>query len=192
MKCSAAPSRPNVAATTFVEVLISAALIFVCLGGILTVNVKSIHTLRATQQAAASSQILQQRIETVRTLPWPEMSNSTALAAMLQEPTQSEKQIPDLNLSEVIRVSVPALTPTGYIEGASFTVRRDGPTVWIEQAGDFRTEPTLLFSSAVSWRDSHGRHERQLKTLICRAGLTRSGIYGSVLGCRGPGAAPLP
>jgi hypothetical protein len=182
----------SVVATTFVEVLISAALIFVCLGGILTVNTKSLHTLRATQQAAASSQILQQRIETVRTLPWPEMSNSTALAAMLQEPTQSEKQIPDLNLSEIIRVTVPQMTSTGFVEGASFTVRREGSTVWVETANDFRKEPTLLFSSVVSWRDSHGRHERQLKTIVCRAGLTRSGIYGSVLGCRGPGAAPAP
>lgn len=178
-------ARSSRAATTFVEVLISAALIFVCLGGILTVNVKTIHTLRATQQAAASSQILQQRVETIRSKPWPEMSNSTALAALLQVPTESEKQIPDLNLSEVVRVSVPTLTAQGFTEGASFTVRRDRTTVWIEQAGDFRNESTLMFSGSISWRDMHGRHERQLRTILCRAGLTRSGIYGSVLGCRG-------
>lgn len=185
MRRFSAPSRRSLAATTFVEVLISAALIFVCLGGILTVNTKSIHTLRATQQAAASSQILQQRIETIRSRPWPEISNSTALAALLQVPTESEKQIPDLNLSELIRVSVPTLTTEGFIEGQSFTVRRDGPTVWIEQAGDFGKEPTLLVAGAIIWRDSQGRHERQVRTIICRAGLTRSGIYGSVLGCRG-------
>jgi Tfp pilus assembly protein PilE len=178
---------------TIVEVLVSALLILTGLASIMAMNAKSIHTLRSTQQALASSLMLQQRVETIRRKVWPEISNATALAALMQAPTESEKELSALGLTESVKVTVPEVSAEGFVEGPrSFSVRRQRGVARVEVAGDFGQEPTLLFTSMITWQDAHGPHQRQLRTVICRAGLTRSGIFGSELGCRGAGVSSAP
>jgi len=176
------------AAFTVVEVLVAAALISLGMCGVLTISAKSTQILRAAQIAAASSLILQQRIETIRGRPWPEISNENALRDLLRTPMESEKEIPDPDLIEYVKVLVPTTNAAGQIvEGASFAVWRQHGTAYIESPGDFGNEPTLLFASYVTWTDKDGRHLRNLRTLVCRAGLTRSGVFGSSLGNPGAG-----
>jgi hypothetical protein len=175
-------------AFTVVEVLVAAALISFGMCGVLAISAKSAHTLRATQVAAASSLVLQQRIETIRGKPWPEISNEKALRDLLRTPMESEKEIPDPDLIEYVKVFVPQINAAGALEeGASFSVWRQHSTAYIESRGDFGNEPTLLFASYVTWCDKDGRHLRHLRTLVCRAGLTRSGVFGSSLGNPGVG-----
>jgi hypothetical protein len=176
------------AAFTVVEVLVASVLIAVGLCGILAMNAKSAHTLRATRVAAASSLVLQQRIETIRGKPWPEISNANALRNLMRTPMESEREIPDPDVIEYVKVCVPTINAAGELgEGASFSVWRQRGTAYIEAVGDFGNEPTLLFASYVTWCDNHGRHLRHLRTLVCRAGLTRSGVFGSSLGNPGVG-----
>ncbi|MEA3213652.1 MAG: hypothetical protein QOE70_6709 [Chthoniobacter sp.] len=167
---------------TIIEVLVATLVILVGLCSILAMNARSMHTLRSTRQAAASSQMLQQRIETLRSKAWPEISNSTALATLMKTATESEAELGDPALLEWITVSVPDTTTGSVLGDRSFSVRRQRGNVRIEEAGDLGSEPTLLIDTSITWRDMDGSHERQLRTILCRAGLTRSGIFGSALG----------
>jgi Tfp pilus assembly protein PilV len=165
------------------EVLISALLIAISMGSILTMNIQSIDTLRASHEAAATSQVLQQRVEMIRKKTWAEISSSTGVAAVMRTGTQSEIELADSHMSETMKVSAPQSTAGGPAASTNFfVVRRAENAVEIVQAGDFAQEPTLFFEGTITWRDRSGVHQRMLRSIICRAGLTRAGLYGSVLG----------
>jgi hypothetical protein len=172
-----------------VEVLVAALLIFLALTGILSMNTRSIHLLRATKHAVASSQMLQQRIETIRDKPWPEISNATALAAVMRVPTDSEKELADSGCTEFISVSVPDALGGERQGSRAFTLQRKHGVVRIDEDGDLGKESMLLVSVSLQWRDVHRPLQRTLRTVVCRTGLTRSGIFGSTVG-RPAAAAP--
>src|SRR5688500_426105 len=94
-------------AFTIIEVLVAALLIAISMSTIMSINSHAIHTLRATHQAAASSQVLQQRIEMIRAKPWPEVSSAPALALIMGVPTESEKELSDSRMVEYLKVTVP-------------------------------------------------------------------------------------
>lgn len=175
--------RSYCAGFTLVEVLVSSLLICIGLGSILAINTKTVHTLRATRQAAVASQVLQQRIEALRDRPWPQMASSEALAQAMATPTGSECELAGGKVDEVLSVSSIMPSATGPAKGVdSFRVRRKDGVVTVEQAADLSNEASLLVISTVTWKDPSGAHTRNLRTIICRAGLTRSGIFGSALG----------
>lgn len=175
--------RSCYAGFTLVEVLVSSLLICIGLGSILAINTKTVHTLRATRQAAVASQVLQQRIEALRDRPWPQMASSEALAQAMTTPTGSECELAGGKVDEVLSVSSIKPSDTGPAKGVdSFRVRRKDGAVTVEQAADLSSEASLLVISTVTWKDPSGSHTRSLRTIICRAGLTRSGIFGSGLG----------
>ena len=168
---------------TLVEVLVSALLISIGLGSILAINTKTIHTLRATRQAAVASQVLQQRVEALRDRPWPQIASSEALAQVMSTATESERELASGQIDEVLSIHSIVPSASGPTQGTDlFSVRRKDGEVTVEQAGDLAKEQSLLIMSSVTWRDPSGAHTRNLRTVICRAGLTRSGIFGSGLG----------
>lgn len=158
-------------------------LITVSMGSILAMNVRAAKILRASREVTATSQMLQQRIEMVRDRSWSEVAGSQALAALMGTPTDSEAEMSGTNLTERMKVTVPKATAEGLQEtDRSFSVSRSEKRVAVEQSGDFGTEPTLLFEGTATWRDSAGVRQRVLRTVVCRFGLTRSGIVGTVVG----------
>ena len=170
-------------AFTLTEVMISIVLIVLSMGSILMLNLRSARILRASREVAAASQILQQRVEMAREHSWSEVASSQALAALMQTATDSEPEMSDSNVSERMRVTVPKATADGLVEtDRSMSLLRSGGKVVVEQSGDFTAEPTLLFEGTATWRDTTGVHQRTLRTVICRFGLTRSGIVGTVIG----------
>jgi Tfp pilus assembly protein PilV len=177
---------PPDAGFTIIELLVSAVLIALAVGSIMSMNTQSMHTLRDSHLAAAGSQVLQQRVEMMRALAWPDITNTAALADLMATATESEREMAEANLTEKITVTVPAEATGPAVDGASSfnIVRRDG-VVTSGAPGDFVAQPTLLFEGAVSWTDSTGAHARTLRTVICRNGLTRAGIFGSSLGRAG-------
>jgi Tfp pilus assembly protein PilV len=178
---------------TMVEVLLSAILISITMGSILSMNVRSIHALRASRDASASSQMLQQRIESLRKRGWTEVSSSAGLARLMATATQSEPELSDSNVVETVKVSAPEATSAGPVAAAnSFSVRRSHRTVVVEESGDLSQEATLFFEATIVYRDRTGVHRRSLRNIVCRAGLTRFGLYGSVLGRPGSSAPPAP
>lgn len=173
-------------AFTIMEVLVAALLIALCTGSIMAMNVKAFHVLRASRMAAAASQILQQRIEVVRDRSWTEASNSGAIVSLLNKPADSEAELADPTVVETMKVTVPQPGVNGLAETTrSFTVRRANGAATALQTADFSAQPTLFFEGTVTWHDHSGAHTRSLRTAVCRIGLTRSGVAGSVLGRAG-------
>lgn len=171
-----------------VEVLVAALLIFLSLGSILAMNARSIRTLRSTRQAIASSQMLQQRIEAIRNQPWPEMASGPALAVLMKKPVDSEKELSDPNCTEIISMSVPSAFGEEVAGARAFSVQRRGGKVEILEDADFTSERMLLVTASLQWKGTAGMQRRMVRTVLCRTGLTRNGIFGSLLGR--PGAAP--
>lgn len=167
---------------TIIEVLTSVLLIFLGLGGIFAINIQSMEILRKTRQTVAASQMLQERIETMRSHVWPEISNAQAVAALLQTPTQSAADLADLYPSESYVVTVPTLPAGAQAADYTFTVRNDAGKVTIVQNGDLGAQPLLMVQGTIRWRDAHGFQQKQLRTIIGRIGLTRSGVFGSIFG----------
>jgi Tfp pilus assembly protein PilV len=185
-------TRRNLAGVTIVEVLLSAVLIFIGLGSIFEMNTQSIELLRATHLTAASTQMLQERAEAIRSKAWPEISNSTAMAILMQTPAQSEGEMSAPALTETITLSVPPtangqLTANGQIAssgpapsgGQSFEVQRQQGQVRILQRGDLGTAHMLLADILLTWGQSPRVQQREMRVIICRTGLTRCGIFGS-------------
>jgi len=178
----AAIARARQSGVTIIEVLTSVLLIFLGLGGIFAINVQSMDLLRRTRQAVASSQMLQECVETMRAHVWPEISNAQALASVFQTPTQSAADLADLNPVESFVVTVPNVPDGAKPADYTFSIRREQGNVKITQSGDLSDQPLLLVQGTVRWRDAHGFQQRQLRTIIGRIGLTRSGVFGSVFG----------
>lgn len=176
-------------AFTLLEVMVSAALVAVGMGSVLSMSAQSIQTLRATRQMAAASQVGQQRIEDLRGRLWPEMSSVTALEKVMRMPTASEAEVGDPRLIEYLTVSaLNTATGASQVRAAAIRLRREEDKVYVESGGDFGAEPTLLVESVVVWRGRAGVQRRSMRAVISRVGLTRSGVFGSAVGR--PGTAP--
>jgi prepilin-type N-terminal cleavage/methylation domain-containing protein len=171
---------------TLVEVMLSTLLVCVGLASITAMNTRSFRTVRATRQATAASQVLQQRVEAMREKPWAEVASSAALARLIAVPAESSRELlTDRTSVETITVAVVEPSATGPQPGNRwFRVRREHRTVTIIQEGDFTREPTLFIKGEVSWNDAGKQNVRTFRTVICRAGLTRSGVFGSSVGRR--------
>ena len=115
------------------------------------------------------------------------------LTRLMSLPTESEKELTDARMKETLKVTVPVASGSGPAAGASsFTLLRQNGHASADLLLDFSSEPVLMFEGSLTWRDVHGVHQRSLRTMICRAGLTRSGVFGSSLGRAGGNPPPLP
>jgi hypothetical protein len=181
---SAAFAQPgSQSGVTIIEVLASALLIFLGLGGIFAMNTQSLEILRSTRLLANGSQVLQERMETLRTLPWPEVADAQALAeSVYATPAPSAAEFGSTNLVETVIVSVPNTPGQPSPDSNTFGLRRKSGVVHIMQAGNFTSQPLLLVDMTLTWQDRENSKQRELKTIIYRSGLTRSGIFGSAFG----------
>jgi Tfp pilus assembly protein PilV len=167
---------------TILEVLASAVLILLGLGAVFSMNTHSLQILRKTHQASASSQILQERIEILRTRPWPEVSRSRAVATWWGLPTHSAPDLADADPTETITVSAASTPGVGSSRTESFVVERRGKRVQVLRDADFASERLLVVELQISWRERQRTQERRVRTILGRAGLTQSGIFGSAFG----------
>jgi hypothetical protein len=167
---------------TIIEVLASALLIFLGLGGIFAMNTQSLEILRSTRLLANGSQVLQERLESFRNHQWPEVANSQALADLFAAPTPSEQELGGAELVESIVVSIPETPGSPKPDNSSFSLRRRRGIVQVVQAGDLTAQPLLLVDIKLTWKERQNTKERELKTIVGRTGLTRSGIFGSAFG----------
>src|SRR4051812_19708462 len=134
---------------TIIELLVSAVLIALAVGSIMSMNTQSMHTLRDSHLAAAGSQVLQQRVEMMRTLAWPDITNTAALAELMAMATESEREMAEAKPTKNLTVTVPANPPGPAIDGpSSFNLMRRDGTVTSGAPADFGAQPTLLFEGA--------------------------------------------
>src|SRR5438067_12592577 len=75
--------RRESAAMTLVEVITAVGISVLCLGSVFVINASAISSLKMSREAACASQVLQQRIESLRIANWQEITdpNCTWLTA---------------------------------------------------------------------------------------------------------------
>jgi len=167
---------------TIIEVLASALLIFMGLGAIFAMNTESLRILYSTRMLANGSQVLQERMEAMRNHPWPEVANAPALAKLFQTPTSSQGDLGSSSVTELVTVSIPDTPDAPKTDNSSFQIRRHNGTVSVVQSADLTAQPLLLIDMSITWQEHDGTKQRELRTIIGRTGLTRSGIFGSAFG----------
>jgi len=167
---------------TIVEVLAAALLIFFGLGAIFAMNTQSLEILRSTRLLANGSQILQERMESLRSHPWPEVANAQALAQLYATPAPSEVELSGAQLVELVNVSIPDTPGVPKKDNSAFSLRRKNGVVQVVLPGDLTAQPLLLVEMTLTWQERDQTKQRQLRTIIGRTGLTRCGIFGSAFG----------
>jgi Tfp pilus assembly protein PilV len=178
-----ASTFPRQAGITIIEVMIAALLIGLATGSIMSINAHSLRILQSSHYAAAASQVLQQRVEMLRRATWPELSNDIALSKLMANATESEVELTPNEVSETLTLTVPTDPPAAPQAGSTtVSMSRNHGTVSVVQTGDLGAQPSLLVESAIVWKDLTGVHQRSLRTVLCRAGLTRNGVFGSSIG----------
>lgn len=162
--------------------MVSAVVIFVGLGSIFSLNTQSLQILRKTRQYSTASQVLLERVEMMRSQPWPQISRGQSLALLFQTAASSGRDLADAQPLEDILVSVPPTPGAPAAQTAIMEVRRVNGTASVIQDADFSAEPLLLVDVSISWRNSGKIDQRSVRTIIAHNGLTRAGICGSILG----------
>lgn len=71
--------RCNLRGTTLIECTIASAVSALFLGSLFTVNTSSMQTVKMAREAASASQILQQRVESLRIANWHQITDATWL-----------------------------------------------------------------------------------------------------------------
>lgn len=108
-------------------------------------------------------------------------------------PAESARDLADADPTETLTVSVPPPPDATATRTDSFEVQRRGGKAVVMREADFESERLLLVELRIAWREGPRTNERRVRTLIGRAGLTRSGIFGSAFGRAAytlPGAPP--
>lgn len=176
------PAACRESGVSILEVLASAVVILLGLGAIFGMNAQSLQILRKTQQAAAASQILQERLEAMRTHPWPDVSRGASVALWLASPTSSASDLADASPVETLTIS-PASSPSAPNPNtATFKVERRSGRSNVLMDADLSGERLLLVDASITWQEQRGTQQRRLRAIIARDGLTRSGIFGSAFG----------
>lgn len=160
----------------------SALLIFLGLGAIFSLNTRSLQILRKTRQYATASQVLQERVELMRSHSWPDVSRAGMLATLLQAPAASGADLADADPMEDIIVTIPDTPGQPAGNAPYFEVRRWHGKANVVYDGDLSTSPVLLVSASISWLAGGDAQQRSVRTVVARNGLTRSGIFGSAVG----------
>lgn len=101
---------------SLVEVMVSAAILAIFLGSLFVLNASSMQTLKMTREAAASSQVLQQRVESLRIANWQliTQSNCTWLQSNAFMVDANGDGIPDADGSELLKGESETLTLEPY------------------------------------------------------------------------------
>lgn len=100
-------------------------LVAVFLGSLFTMNTSSMETIKMARQTAAASQILQQRIESLRIANWHEITDANWLAANLLN-TAAPGSDALKNVSETLDI-----TPYNGLSTSTTELTRSGTTVTI-------------------------------------------------------------
>src|SRR3954471_3056834 len=68
--------KANIRGTTLMEATIAACTSALFLGSLFTMNISAMKTMRTAREAAAASQVLQQRVESMRIANWHQITDA--------------------------------------------------------------------------------------------------------------------
>lgn len=132
------PKQPNYSGVTLVECTVAMAIAAIFLSSLFALNTSSMQTVKMSREASAASQILQQRVESMRIANWHQITDAAWIQNNLlnaDAPGSSELN----NLSETV-----TLAPYGSSATGSTTLTRSQGTAQVSA-----TNSNLLRESAV-------------------------------------------
>ncbi len=113
----------SIQGATLIETVIATGLVAVFLGSLFTMNTASMDTIQMAKQSAAASQVLQQRVESLRIANWHQVTDADWLKAnLLNVATDSGAGLQNL-------VETLTLVPYGSATVGNTVITRNGTSV---------------------------------------------------------------
>jgi len=158
------------AAFSFLEVIAAAGLVGVFLVGAFTANARGLSMIRSAKETGGASEVLQQRMEQLRSCSWTEVTNAATLRDLYA--TASDSSASCNQLSESL-----TLVPWPVVGGATkLTITRStsGITAITTDNVALVDGDAVLVTTQVSWTGGGNRTRiRETCTVIANGGLGR-------------------
>lgn len=162
-------SHPK-AAFTLMETTVAAALAAVFLSSLFTLNVSTMDTIRCSKESIAASQVLQQRMESMRIANWHEVTDADWLHDNLLN-TAVSGSTPLKNLSETLTITAYGSTNVGNTQltrsNGTATILNENPTLLTENA--IKVIWTVNYIGAPNGRSV----SRQIVAILAKGGVAR-------------------
>lgn len=157
-------------AFTLMETTVAAALAAMFLSSLFTLNMGAMDTIRCAKESIAASQVLQQRMESLRIANWHEVTDASWLHDNLLNSDVSGST-PLKNLSETLTITAYGSTNVGNTQ----LTRSNGTATIVNQ------NPTLLTENAIKviWTASYigspnsRTVSRQIVAILAKGGVAR-------------------
>ena len=163
-------TKRTVSGTSLIEAALAACTSAFFLGSLFTMNMTAMKTMRTAREATAASQILQQRIESMRIANWHQSTNPDWISANLLNA--------DAPGSNTLNVLSESLTLAPYGSAATATtqfVRSNGTTRIITRNSSLLTESamkvvwTLNYSGGINGKAT----TRQTVAILAKGGVAK-------------------
>ncbi len=160
----------NRAAFTLMETTVAAALAAMFLASLFTMNMATMDTIRAAKESIAASQILQQRMESLRIANWHEVTDATWLHDNLLN-VDVAGSTPLKNLAEDLTLVAYGSATTGNIELA----RSGGTATIVSQTANLLAENAIKVIWTVNYTGSPNSRtiSRQIVTILAKGGVAK-------------------
>ena len=160
----------NQHAFTLMETTVAAALAAMFLASLFTMNMATMDTIRAAKESIAASQILQQRMESLRIANWHEVTDANWLHDNLLN-VDVAGSTPLKNLAEDLTLVAYGSTTTGNIELA----RSGGTTTIVSQTAALLAENAIKVIWTVNYTGSPNSRtvSRQIVTILAKGGVAK-------------------
>lgn len=146
----------------------AAMLVAVFLSGAFYANSRGMNMLRCSKETIRASKILQERLETIRTANWTEVTDSATIRGFYDSaPTSCALN----GVSEKITLSA---WPPAAVPPIQITRSTAGTTAIVTENLDLDDQPAVLATVQVSWKSANNRvRMRETATVIANGGLGR-------------------
>ncbi len=155
---------------TLVESMIAAAISVLFLSSVFVMNISSMDTIRCAKESVAASQLLQQRIESLRIANWQEITSATWLAANTLSANAAGTDALK-NLSETLM-----LVPYGSATVGNTTLTRtSGGTTIVSQNPALLSESAIKVIWTADYTGAPGNRavSRQIVAILAKGGVAK-------------------
>jgi prepilin-type N-terminal cleavage/methylation domain-containing protein len=173
--------RASTAAFTLLESMVACAVIAIGLAGTYSINGQCMDVLRMAKDEASASQVIQQRIESLRIANWQRISDNVWIRDhLLNASADGSAALP--GLVETVTIMPYPITTTDKNTftrngtTASATCTRSGTTTTASTATpDFIGQNSLVITWTVTWTGvpRNKQHKREVVTVLGKGGIAK-------------------
>ena len=167
MLCS---TRNPTSGTTLIEATIAAGIAAIFLGSLFTLNTSSMGTIKMAREAAAASQVLQQRIEAMRIANWHQITDADWIKNNLLN-ASANGSVDLKSVNEILTIA-----PYGSANTAVTRISRTGNTATIDLENDnLLTENAIKVTWTVNYIGAPNDRSmtRQTVAILAKGGVAK-------------------